>query len=1415
MTTARQVGRWALYALGGFVALVILVRLGVGIYLGTPAGKAMVARQIGSRIGMPVEVTTVRLGLLTSSISMRVFDPSAAEPAKAEVFAVESANADVSLFGLIRGRVAPTTVELRDVNLTLHVSADGKVLTTLPRAPEGAGEGAPFPVIKLTGGLTVRQDGRPEFSLRGLDVAVQPEGSSVKLSGAIDDPLWAKWTIAGEINRDAKTGWLELTTDDGPLTMDRLGSIPFVPPAVWKRVRPDGRGAAALRLMVGSDREVRYSVDIRPNAAGITFPDAEATLAKVTGLIRVSGAKVDLAGTRGELAGGTITADGGFDFGPEPTTANLRVSAEGLDVRRLPDSWGLPKEFEGKLKGRAELALRIHSDGRVETGGGGEGTIEGARFNGIPVEVEVRLGSDGKRYRFESPRPKAEGQGERGESARPILVTSLRGVTCFRPLRGHHPAPSRADRSFLIAHRIPVAVAAERPKRRDTAERCHEGDCNTLVAPGYVVPPLRSENLPVPKATHIRQTNALPLPPELFILLLNYQDKKPVDPPKKDDPTTLDATLRFRDIEISELLEKTNVKLGYRITGKISAEVSMSVPIASVTSQAAYEFTGTVTSRAIKFEGLTVRDLSAKATYKDGKLTLTELTGKIDQPGTPDAPPGVFRGSATAARSPPGDVTASLTFERIPLGEVLKAIPDLVLDVKGTVSGKGELKVPYEKLEDPKAWGASGELASAELVVEGRRAKGVSVKAEVAKGALSLTEAKANVEGIDVTGEGKLTLSDKYPFAVTVRTTGTDVTDLRKLVPELELPAPVEGVLETESKITGTADPFTFAASGTVKASKLTLAKTLANQVEFKWEVTRERVVLSGLKADVFGGTVTGSADVPVSPEKAGSFEVTFKNVDAAAASEFVPDFPVRVAGKVSGKVAGVVAPAKPGQSRVGNLDVDLTAPKLTVQGVPAERLVGKGTIRGGALEYELEGKTLGGSFELKGRYPGKKKGDVKPADDRGSFRLTGADLSRVATDVGIRSLAPLRGRVDATFTFENDLSAGSGRVVIRGLEWGREAVSRELVGTLVLRDGRLELTDVGGTLAGGTIRARAHVLVTEPRRNFFTLAVEGADAKALFAPVADLTGVMEGRVTVVVRGQLGREMHGSGSLAMPRGEVSGVPVTDLRVPFEWATAPGGYGQFTVRDAAAQAGPGRIQAKVTVDWGVETRVDGLIRFTEVPLRTILPALGESGFFGNGRITGRFDIGGSRVRSVDDLTGTLLATLNQTSVRELPILRQAVPQLNPFGLVKPFEAGDVRATLSRGVFRVHRLALASPQAQLFAEGTITTSGRVDLDVVAHTGAIGPDVGALRAFGLRVPAAGLLPVALIRDVTAFLSNRTVRLTITGTTSNPIVRVNVGALLTEQAVRFFLARYVLPAEVAGGLGLSAGFSSMDRQR
>lgn len=1339
--TSRRIGRWVLIGLAGVIGLVLLVRVGAGLYLRTSAGRTAVAKQLTSMIGLPVEVADVELGPQTSSVKFRVLDPAGGST-PIEILSVESASADVTLTDLVTGRTEPKELDLRGVSLTLRIDANGKILTTLPQQTAESKTGGPLPRINVENGqVTIRQEGRPEFSLRGLSLKAEPTGDKVVLNGSIDDPGWGKWKISGEVNRTSKTGWVDLATDDGPLAVDRLSSIPYVPLSIWQNARPDGRGAATVRLAVGPREEFTYDVKVQPKSAALHVPAADVTLTDVTGTIHAHDTTFELLGCKGKVAGGTIGVSGSAQLKPdrpEPSVAKFTVTADGLDVNKVPPEWGLTKEFGGQLRGKATIGLTIYPDGRIEPSGSGRGELVGATVLGFPAEITVRLHAENGKLKLKEEQSPAKPPGAQLPGSAAILAAAIKG--------GQDGG----------APEIRLVTA--------------------LLACGATV---------------------------------EFQPPKP--DPARTDQSVLDATIKLKDIDIGQLLDKLQVKLPYKIGGKVSVSVAVAVPLGQAATRAAYKFTGTVTSPELLLEGLTIRDLSAAVDYQNGKLTLTALKGTIPATGTDTGAPGTFTGTATAQVEPAGDLAANLALDRIPLGEVLKAIPNWSIETRGRVTGKAEFKAPFEKLADPGTWTATAGVSSDDLIVAGRHAKGVRLGLAVANGTATLKDAAATVEGIPVTASATLALTDKYKFDAAVKTTGTDVTDLRKLVPEAELPVPVEGVLETDSRVSGTLSPFTYTASGTVKASKLTLNKTPANHVALKWELTPDRVALSDLKADVFGGTISGSADYPFNPKKAGAFNLAFKDVDAAAATAFVPDFPVKITGSVSGKVAGTIPPAESKQGRVGNLDVDLSAPKLTVQGIPAERLAGKATVKDGAIDYALEGKSLGGSFEIKGRYPGQGKKPAKK-DDRGSLRITDIDLSRLAPELRLQSLAPLRGRVDVTFDYENDLSAGSGRLIVRGLAWGDNVARPELVGVLLLREGFLELEDLSGTLGGGQIRGRARVRLNDPSRNHFVLSLARADAKRLFAPIPELDAVVGGDISVVVHGSVhrGREMHGSGTVSIARGTVGGVAVSELRVPFTYATSPGGYGRLTIHEASTHAGSGQARGSVTVEWGTGggARVDGQVLFTNVPLRAISPNLGENGLFGNGHLTGRFDLSGTNVKSADDLNGTLIATLNNTSVKEVPFLQHAVPYLNPAGLAKPFGAGDIRANLSRGVFRVQRLALANPTAQLFADGTITTTGRLDLNVVAHTGQIGPNARGLQLLGLRLPAFGPVPLTLIRDVSTFFSNRTVRLTITGTTSAPVVRVNTAALLTEEAVRFFLTRYVVPPGLVDAFGIgSAG--------
>jgi hypothetical protein len=1375
MASARRVGRYVLIGAAVVAGVAVLLRVGAGVYLNSAAGRGMVARQLGAAIGLPVEVESVGLGARSQSLAFRVLDPALGAGPDAEILGVDAASADVSLTDLLTGQTMPDEVTLRGVRVALRLDRDGNLLTTLPEAGESAA-GGKLPVVAIEGGrLTVRQEGRPEFTLGGLSLRAEPAGAVVKLSGTATDPGWGNWAVAGEVARAGGTGRLDLTTDQATLDTARLRSIPYIPLSVWENVQPSGPARASVNLSVGSDQSFRYDVRVQPEGAALGVPAAEVSLADVRGVVRVHDGLVEVGGadpgTRAtaKLAGGNVTVAARWDYGKEPAVGDpLSVTADRLAIKDLPEKWGLktlggnlPGKLSlenGFLSGSADLRILAHEDGRVEPFGGGKGRIVVPGFAGGNLELDVTLGGNGQRLEFgrgEPPTKKADatGSGRTAGVSRPVSVGPS-----GRPWDMPSVGPSG---------------------RRSPA---HAG---------------RSSTLSVTVTT-----------PQELAALVTLLAVQPKAEEGRTDQTDLDATITLRDIDIAQFVEQLELKVPYKVAGKVTVQAKLAVPLGQAATRSAYRLTGTLTSPELRLEGLTIRDLTTEVNLQDGKLTLDKLAARFPQPGDPAAAPGELSGTASAAIDPVGDVTAALSLDRIPLGAVLGAIPGLGIEARGLVSGKATFRAPFERVADPATWDASATLRSPELVVAGRAAKDVAFTAVAAKGVVTLTEGAVTVEGIPVTAAGTLALTDKYAFDATVKTTGTSITDLRKLVPEAELPVPVEGVLETDTKLAGTLSPLTYTASGAVRASKLTLGKTAANAVELKWDLTPERVKLSDLSARAFGGTITGSAEYPFARDKGGAFDIAFRDVDAAAAAAFVPDFPVRIGGAVSGKVAGTIPPADANQGRVGNLALDLTAPRLTVQNIPAERLVGKATIKGGAVDYSLEGKTLGGSFEVKGRYPGAKQKDAEK-DGRGSLRIEGVDLSQLAGALRSEALRPLAGRFDLDFEFDNDLSAGSGRLFARGVRWGRDEVAPEVRGVLLLRDGRLELRDLSGTVAGGVLRGRARVGIDDPTRNFFSVTLDRADGRRLTAPVPGMADLLTGDLSVTVRGRVGREVRGSGVVSVGRGTVAGVAVNDLRLPFDYAATPGGYGRLAVRGAATRAGTGRATADLTVEWGGGgARVDGQARFIDVPLAAVSPTIGESAFFGAGRLTGRFDLAGTNVRSSADLTGNLVAALTNTSVKEVPLIQEAIPYLNPLGLTRPFRTGDVRGTLRGGVFRVQRLALASPSAQLFAEGSITTAGRLDLNVVAHTGPVGPEARGLRLLALRLPLYGPVPIGLIKDVSDFLSNRTVKLTITGTTAAPVVRINTRALLADEAVRFFLTRYVVPGEVAEVLGIgSAG--------
>jgi hypothetical protein len=244
------------------------------------------------------------------------------------------------------------------------------------------------------------------------------------------------------------------------------------------------------------------------------------------------------------------------------------------------------------------------------------------------------------------------------------------------------------------------------------------------------------------------------------------------------------------------------------------------------------------------------------------------------------------------------------------------------------------------------------------------------------------------------------------------------------------------------------------------------------------------------------------------------------------------------------------------------------------------------------------------------------------------------------------------------------------------------------------------------------------------------------------------------------------------------------------------AAAPArGRGQIDIHETSAQVARGRVTGRASLGFGEGSRLDGSLRFYTLDLQTLLRQAGELTHVGSGQLGGRIDFAGSDVRSLDDVTATVDASFNQTQAFRLPVLAQVAPYVAPGQTSTTFQSGDLRGRLSGGVFRVQGLSLRGTVVNLFAEGTTTTEGRLNLKVTATTGRVGVNPRVVRAIGLKLPPIGPVPAAVILQATDYLSNRVIHLRVTGTVRSPSVQVEPLPQLTEEAVRFFINRYNVP--------------------
>jgi translocation and assembly module TamB len=1324
--------KWKRWLLATLVLLLLLVGglfIAARIYLSSTAVALKVQKQLEEELGVPVRIGSASVGLFGSTTVRDVHLHESEANANAWL-KVREITTDISALDVLRDKVSPSRVTLKGVEADLRFDEEGNLLTELPtlKKKEKPSKVPRLPAITVDGAqLTVHQEGRPAFVLRGADLHLTESGDVQTLKGTINDPDWGTLTLEGRLGPVKGQGELILRGDRVHVTTERLKSVPLVSPTIWKQVQAKGDTRAEVRLTLKGEEET-YKVTLEPQGVTIDVAAVHEHFTKTFGRILIEDEVVKLRDMRGQAAEGEVLLSGDLDFREEVDKLHFDVTVKHARMEELAQKWNVPqpiRDIKGKLTGHADLTITVGDT--VHTEGQGKGKIEDARIGDIPTDGPVTLNL---RYK--------DGKAE--------FSTQTSSSSLGRP-RGLIEARSASKGVPSLALRALVRMLV-------------------LAAPPAALPPA----------------------------------------PRK--VTYFDLNFGFKDIELAELIKRLNLELPFPVSGRGSFHIHASLPVNRPKDVALYKLTGTLDLGRVKAAGLELEKVTARLKLDKGLLQLTQLKGEW-------ARKAHFTGTAQAKIAPLGDASALLNLMDIPLDQVASVVPSVRGKLGGSLNADLNLRAPVKSLGDAASWNGQLAVRADRLEAFGWGVDQVSLKAVVKDGELTVPSIKGGLEGLQVTGSARASLRGHYPFEGRVSLEKADLAALERLARGVKLPVAVKGQLTLGASARGTLSPLAIDAGGDVEADSLQINKVTVQSFSAAWKADTRTLKLDKIQAKLYDGQVTGSASAPLKELAAGSVNLRIADLDLGALSKNIGKFPVRIAGKASGTLAGTLSGALPGKPRELTTKVDIKAPRLRVQNIPADRLHGTVDYRNGVVQYKLEGETLGGTFDVEGQLPppGERSSSAaplppgavafvqaQPPAGGGRFRFRGLRLGRLWEALHVQGFfSKLTGRLDVTLDYQlgarPEDTTGKGTVVLTNLRWGdRDLVSR-LAGGLRLQGERLTLPELSGILGEGLFRATAGVNLRQPERNWFGIHLEGIRAEQLVGIFPGLENSVEGPLDVNVRGHLGERWQGHGEAVLTHGKVVGAEIAEWRLPFSFEFGPGeGGGRLDVRDTHAQLGLGRADGELHASFDGSMRLNGRLRFLRVELRNVFRSIDETLPVGTGRVSGLFTFSGQDVRSINDVSGRLTATFSQSQALEFPGLRQIAPYLRLTPSLR-IDKGDMRAYLSRGVLRIDRLALSGNYLKLFAEGTVlVASGRLNLAVIARTGLVLVAGPVLQVLG--VAAVGAVPVAALVRASAWLSNWTIRLRVTGTLRSPSVQVEpLTQLLTAEIIRFFLYQYTLP--------------------
>jgi hypothetical protein len=746
------------------IAVVILIIGSIAgrKYLTSRGMAARVASRLEALYGGSVRLEQVDIGLGSSSLtSIQLFEKEDAAARKPWA-TIDALEADISFLSLLRG-ATPESVKLTGVAVTLRFDEDGHLLTQFPDRPASeTGKEVALPKLHIDRGRVILQrEGGVSVVMSGIDAMLESKGDQVILSGAAenaDKSAWGTWTMEGVLDRQTKQSSITLKSDQIiHVTQAMLNQLPFLPTSLWQALQVEGETAVAVTIRYDlADSALHYRVELQPRETAVHVPAIELVARAGEGRIIINDGLVELRDVQGQAFEGTIRADADLDFRKAMTRLDVsKVEVQGLNMRRLPESWGLPRQIEGHLSGSAWMEV-VLGPGKPQTRGEGHGEIVAARVAGQQTSGPIRLELHAKEggFSFRERPPKIEQPpGSNEEKVLPDVLPAQHG-------------PS--EKVPLVAQLVDDLYAGLAHVARGIA-----GAGTRLVG-----------SLPD------KITFARPKPPE--------------------QGRYVQVNLQMDRVDLALFVKGLGLELPFAVGGWLSFQVQASIPLDSPGDLKTYRVQGSAHVVQLQLADLELDDIRTKLTYANGVLSLHEIKGCLaDLPGADvEETAGTFQGSARLELVPLGGLKADMKLDRIPLRRVA-VLTGAAESVRGTLSGTIVARAPAAQLQAVNGWEATATITTSKAQAFGWAIQDSAAQVRMNQGTLTLADLRVQVEGTPITGSAEMRLAAPYPYHGQFALRDGDSSALQRLAPKAWLPIPIAGHFDAKVALRGTLQPLT------------------------------------------------------------------------------------------------------------------------------------------------------------------------------------------------------------------------------------------------------------------------------------------------------------------------------------------------------------------------------------------------------------------------------------------------------------------------------------------------------------------------------------------------------------------------------------------------------------------------------